>query len=413
MNFNIYFRPGKPRGILLLLGVSILLACDKPPTRQEELNPDSRKEPEDVLIGSVDLNGDAKKDHIYCMPPGSDSASSVRVELSNHQKYIFAPDWGPIDCGRQDVSIAGDSVEIVQAGMTGSSDVSRIRFDENGPLFVYHDFATRYSVDAEDFAEGPRTYKDTTKEYEGTADSPDIYRGSILIAPQTERKPVQYARTWQSWIRKGVKAKDNDTIQVSAIQTGKFVTVRIGISDDRDTRSIGTGLSDILNADHIELWWLDEWGDGIDRSAHAAQLGLARDTEGKPVQAWFRKPVHSVPFPTVRWNSENTVEIDIPQRWPGFQYEGQAVPFTVVYSDSDGDGQKSLLSTTDRLPSPNNLARLVLTPGGQRYPRLNPKASNLSIPFEPSSPDRNGSGDQFQPYTLGRQHRTLEKEHGG
>jgi len=46
------------------------------------------------------------------------------------------------------------------------------------------------------------------------------------------------------------------------------------------------------------------------------------------------------------------------------------VPFTVVFSDSDGKGQETLVSTSDRLPGPYDYGLLAIAPEGRPFPAL-------------------------------------------
>lgn len=45
-------------------------------------------------------------------------------------------------------------------------------------------------------------------------------------------------------------------------------------------------------------------------------------------------------------------------------------PFTVVFSDSDGKGQETLVSTSDRTPGPYLYGLLAIAPEGRPFPAL-------------------------------------------
>lgn len=160
-----------------------------------------------------------------------------------------------------------------------------------------------------------------------------------------------------------------------AVRRGSIFTLVLTIEDDLHIPAKDGSPKDVLDADHVELWWVMRGPRG---PFQKVQLGIARGVDGLPVAVWFRPPLKKHAVPTVRWPTPGRLEVDLPVAWFPWQHERShpgatngPVSFTAVFSDSDGMGQETLISTSSWLPRPgDSLGSLLIIPEGRPLPVL-------------------------------------------
>ncbi|WAM23672.1 hypothetical protein [Myxococcus sp. NMCA1] len=333
----------------------------------------------------LELDGDGQDDDVVCysfFKQGEGTTGPVvLVGLASGERFaLTGGGMGPGAMDQCPSSSRGGGPEVLtlgRSGLTGWSDTVSVRFDRKGPLLVGTSSSDRYhsaslSLLAQRFSTLSHEDSESGEEEDGSEERRQSEH-AVVLAPGTGI-PAGHAPVWVSWGRKHWSGKEDADLKVHAFRRGNTVTVVAQFHDDHTVVATDTSPKAILGADHLELWW-SERGDVHSRPV---QLGVARTQEGIPVSTWFRRPGRRVPPPTARWVTPNHVEVDLPVAWvlpkarseeedPGASKGG---PFTIVFSDSDGKGQETLVSTSDRTPGPYLYGRLAIAPEGRPFPAL-------------------------------------------
>ncbi len=334
----------------------------------------------------LELDGDGQDDDVVCYDFKQGVGTTlpvVLVGLASGERFALSGGGiGPGIMDRCPRPTRGGHPEVLtlgRSGTTGWSDTVSIRFDRHGPLLVATSSGGRYhsaslSLLAQRFSRLSREDLESAEEEDGSEER-HRSEGAVVLAPGTE-SPASHPPVWVSWGRKHWSGKEDADLKVHAFRRGNTVTVVAQFQDDHVVAATDTSPKAILAADHLELWW-HERGQADGRS-RPVQLGVARTHEGIPVSTWFRPPARKLSPPTARWVAPNQVEVDLPVAWvlPKARSEEEdpgastGVPFTVVFSDSDGKGQETLVSTSDRLPGPYDYGLLAIAPEGRPFPAL-------------------------------------------
>ena len=339
----------------------------------------------------LDLDGDGRSDHVVCFVFNLEVGTTspvILVGLATGERFALSGGGGGL--GRLDScpspskpSKRGGStlptLHLTRSGLTGYSDSVSLRFDRLGPLLAASSLGDRYMSMSADLQRQEREYLDQSEVYQGTTDTPDRYASAALVSASSKAWALPPVRTWVSWGQGRHQGERDAALQVTASHTKKVITVQLRITDDTDVRATSGTDKAVLAADHLELWWQE----GSHPHMRTVQLGVARDARGQPLSVWFQAPEPLHALPAVRWSADNQVEVDLRTEWlfPASQAdkEREGRPFTVVFSDSDGKGQETLVSTTDRRPTSTNFGGLFLAAEKQRLPRLSQYTQGWSV----------------------------------
>jgi hypothetical protein len=340
-----------------------------------------------LLRERLDLDGDGRKDHLVCyVLPREWGATPpvVLVGLSTGEWFAFSGGgFTPGFLGKcpepptpaKRGSGSRPRLTLNRSGITGYADSVSIELDRTGPLLVQYSASDRYMSLSESPSLQSREYDDQVQVYMGQADEPERYESAAIVAASSKEQELSPVSTWVSWGKANHGGESDAALEVTASHARGLITVRLQVTDDKDVRvevpaAAGKGKA-VLAADHIELWWVED--DTHALSAHKVQLGAARDAQGKPVSVWFQAPEPRRAPPAVRWSEDNVVEVDLRAEWLFPLPTGrnpEACGFTAVFSDGDGNGQETLVSTTARRPTAENLGVLYLAAEKQQLPRL-------------------------------------------
>ncbi|HLL02118.1 MAG TPA: hypothetical protein VK539_16115 [Myxococcaceae bacterium] len=339
-----------------------------------------------LLHERLDLDGDGRGDHLVCYVLPRESGTSapvVLVGLSTGERFAFS--GGGLSPSLLDKCPEPPTPEkrgsglrprltLKRSGITGYVDQVSVELDRTGPLLAQYSAGDRYMRLRENPSLQSREYDDHVRVYAGEAEEPESYESAAIVATSSKAQARSPVSTWVSWGQANHDGESDAALQVTASHAKGFITVRLQVTDDKDVRAEVPAAAGkdkaVLAADHIELWWVE---DTHTPSPRTVQLGAARDAQGKPVSVWFQAPEPRRAPPAVRWSEDNVVEVDLRADWlfpPPVSENPEDSDFTAVFSDSDGNGQETLVSTTDRRPTAENLGLLYLAAEKQRLPRL-------------------------------------------
>ncbi|WP_244219818.1 hypothetical protein [Corallococcus interemptor] len=334
----------------------------------------------------LDLDGDGREDDVVCYdfkdPEGPGTTTPViLVGLATGERFALRGEGlGPmtVQCPSAP-SPKATSLHLGGNGLTGFVAGASLRFDKKGPLLTRVNSGDRYHSRSMDLVSQRMEF--SSYEYsESQTEDPVPNRSAAMLASGA-KDPAPPAPVWVSWGQKNWSGAADADLKAQWLRKGDTVTLLATLQDDQPVPAVGASAKAILAADHLELWWL-EWKEGTPRPV---QLGVARTVDGKTVATWFQPPSRkNTPLPSVRWTAPDRLEVDLPMRWivptrldqPATDTgeleppSGQA-DFTVVFSDSDGKGQETLVSTTEKRPGSGSFSALFISEPGSPYPRLN------------------------------------------
>ncbi|RKH58375.1 hypothetical protein D7W81_29205 [Corallococcus aberystwythensis] len=345
----------------------------------------------------ADLDGDGQEDDVVCYvfetpEEGGTSLPVTLVGLATGERFALRGEGlGPatLECPKAPSS-KGTSLSLGGRGLTGYTAGASLRFDKKGPLLTSAEFNDRSYARRMDLLSQRMEFtsyetSNTGAKDPGAKEDPVPSRSAAMLASGTQ-VPAPPAPVWVSWGQKNWSGAADADLKAQWLRKGNTVTVFATLLDDQPVQATGASAKAILDADHLELWWL-EWKQGRARSV---QLGVARTSEGRPVAAWIQSPGRKgTPLPVMRWAAPDRLEVDLPMNWivpaapdqPGSDTgdleppSGQA-DLTVVFSDSDGKGQETLVSTTEKRPGEGGFSALFIAAPGSAYPRLSKGAFN-------------------------------------
>ncbi|MBN8229540.1 hypothetical protein JYK02_18690 [Corallococcus macrosporus] len=337
-----------------------------------------------------DLDGDGQEDDVACYdfkaPEGPGTTPPViLVGLATGERFAMRGDGlGPIayvGCPSAPSSKPKDrpgSLHLGGNGLTGYAGAVSLRFDRKGPLLVGGETGDRYHAWWMDLI-SQRTELSSYEYSEAQTEDPVPARSAAMLASGTQA-PAPAAPVWVSWGKKNWSGDADAGLKAQWLRKDSTVTLIATLQDDQPVPATDASAKAILAADHLELWWSEPNGE----STRAVQLGVARTAEGKPVATWFQPPGRkSKALPALRWTAPGRFEVDLPvSGWVPKPREGVTVhdgdveppsalaAVTVVFSDSDGKGQETLVSTTEQRPGATVFSSLYLAEPGSLYPRL-------------------------------------------
>ena len=335
-----------------------------------------------LLHEQLDLDGDGRSDHLACYVLPREQGTTppvVLVGLATGERFSFSGGGSTpalLDqCPERPTPVKRGSglrptLTLKRSGLTGYVDSVSIVLDWAGPLLKRYSAGDRYMRLSEDAALQTRDYEDHTQVYVGEAENPESYESAAIVAASSKAQAPSPADTWISWGQANSQAEGDAALQITASHAKGVITVRLQLADDTDVRAAEGTAKAVLAADHLELWWIE---DSHTTNPRTVQLGTARNVQGKPVSVWFQAPEPRHALPAVRWSQDNVVEVDLSAEWlfpPPVEKNPGGASFTAVFSDSDGNGQETLVSTTQRRPTAENLGKLFLAAAKQRLPRL-------------------------------------------
>ncbi|WP_254360699.1 hypothetical protein [Corallococcus exiguus] len=338
----------------------------------------------------LDLDGDGREDDVVCYdfkePEGPGTTTPVvLVGLATGERFAMRGDGlGPIDhvgCPSAPSSKTKgrpNSLSLGGNGMTGYVGAVSLLFDNKGPLLVGGNTGDRYHAWSMDLV-SQRTELSSYEYSESQTEDPVPNRSASMLASGTQ-EPAPPAPVWVSWGKKNWSGDADAGLKVQWLRKGSTVTLLATLHDDQPVPAADASAKAILGADHLELWWREPDVD----SKRAVQLGVARTADGKPVATWFQPPGRKdKALPSIRWTAPVRFEVDLPVSWlvpkprDGVTvHDGDMEPpsglaaVTVVFSDSDGKGQETLVSTTEKRPGAEVFSSLYLAEPGSLYPRL-------------------------------------------
>jgi hypothetical protein len=337
-----------------------------------------------------DLDGDGREDDVVCYdfkdPEGPGTTTPViLVALATGERFAMrGGGLGPIDSVNCPSAPAPNtkgqrnSLHLGGNGLTGYVGGVSLLFDKKGPLLVGGSTGDRYHAWSMDLR-SQRTERSSYEYSESQTEDPVPNRSAAMLASGTQ-EPAPPAPVWVSWGKKNWSGDADAGLKVQWLRKDATVTLLATLQDDQPVPAADASAKAILGADHLELWWSEPNGESV----RAVQLGVSRTADGKPVATWFQPPSRkSKALPSIRWTAPGRFEVDLPVSWlvpkpkDGVTvHDGDVEPpsalaaFTVVFSDSDGKGQETLVSTTEQRPGAGNFSSLYLAEPGSPHPRL-------------------------------------------
>ncbi|NOK34747.1 hypothetical protein HMI49_16230 [Corallococcus exercitus] len=362
---------------------------------------DARVKAEKVVVRErfqLDLDGDGREDDVVCYVFETPrewvtTAPVILVGLATGERFALrGQGLGPgfVECPTAPLATAEEQLKTLQVGMsapTGFRAEASLRFDRKGPLLTrsrtqdQHHLRTVDLVlqDAEFISfESLNATPTDGGDIDSAQESPPV-RSAAMLASGT-KVPAPPAPVWPSWGQKDWDGFADANLKVQWLRKGDAVTLIATLRDDHPVSAADARVKAIFVADHLELWWR-EWKAG---SSRPVRLGVARTADGKPVAAWFQPPGREdTPLPPVRWTAPDRLEVDLPLSWiltrpltPAatlpilLEPPSERTDLTVAFSDSDGKGPETLLSTTQSRPDGETFSPLFIAEPECPHPRL-------------------------------------------
>ncbi|WP_233591460.1 hypothetical protein [Corallococcus sp. AB011P] len=346
----------------------------------------------------VDLDGDGQEDDVACYvfetpKEWVTTAPVILVGLATGERFALrGQGLGPgfAECPRALLPSAVNPLKLLLVGMsapTGFRAEAFLRFDKKGPLLTSSRTLDQHHIQIVDlvrqeaerisFEAGNATPTDGG-DIDSGQESPPV-RSAAMLASGT-KVPAPPAPVWPSWGSKDWGGPSDANLKVQWLRKGDAVTLIASLQDDHPVPATDTRVKAILVADHLELWWRE----GKAGSARPVRLGVARTADGKPVATWLQPPDRKdTSLPPVRWIAPDRLEVDLPLSWilarpltptgtlPGdLEPPSERTDLTVAFSDNDGKGPETLLSTTEVRPGGEAFSFLFIAEPECPYPRL-------------------------------------------
>ncbi|WP_233587983.1 hypothetical protein [Corallococcus sp. CA049B] len=344
----------------------------------------------------VDLDGDDRDDDVACYvfetpKEWVTTAPVILVGLATGERFALrGQGLGPgfAECPRSLLPSTMNPLKILLIEMsapTGFRAEAFLRFDKKGPLLTSSRTLDQRHIRIVDLVrqeaelisfEASNATPTDGGDIDSGQESPPV-RSSAMLASGT-KVPAPPAPVWPSWGQKDWAGFSDANLKVQWLRKGDGVTLIATLQDDHPVPATDTRVKAILAADHLELWWR-EWNAG---SARPVRLGVARTADGKPVATWLQPPDRKdTPLPPVRWTAPDRMEVDLPISWIRGRTPAGTLPsdleppserteLTVAFSDNDGRGPETLLSTTPKRPDGETFSFLFIAEPDCPFPRL-------------------------------------------